>query len=76
MSMITGGGDVRVWPQPPQPQPRNGKRRFPSAFVMGRRRISPEALERFMQGLPPVPATTPRMRELDPAGAHLPVLLD
>jgi hypothetical protein len=35
---------------------------LPSAFVMGRRRISPDALERFMRGLPPDPDTTPRMR--------------
>jgi hypothetical protein len=37
---------------------------LPSAFVMGRRRISPDALERFMQGLPPDPNTAPRMKSI------------
>jgi hypothetical protein len=41
---------------------------LPSAFVMGRPRISPEALDRFMKGLPPDPATTPKMRTVAISG--------
>ena len=37
---------------------------LPSAFVAGRRRISPAALERFMAGLPPDPNTAPRMKSI------------
>jgi len=42
--------------------------RLPSALVMGRRRISPDALERFMKGLPPDPETAPRMRVVAVSG--------
>jgi excisionase family DNA binding protein len=36
--------------------------KLPSAFVCGRRRITPRALERFMQGLPPESTDTPRLK--------------
>jgi excisionase family DNA binding protein len=42
--------------------------KLPSAFVCGRRRISPRALERFMAGLPPEAADTPRMRSVAVSG--------
>jgi excisionase family DNA binding protein len=42
--------------------------RLPSAFVCGRRRISPRALERFMAGLPPEPADVPHMRTVSVPG--------
>ena len=38
--------------------------KLPTAFVCGRRRISPRALERFMSGLPPEPADVPQMRTI------------
>jgi excisionase family DNA binding protein len=42
--------------------------RLPSAFVCGRRRISPRALERFMAGLPPEPTDVPQMRTVSTPG--------
>ena len=38
--------------------------RLPSAFVCGRRRILPRALERFLTGLPPEPSDLPRMKTI------------
>ena len=46
--------------------------RLPSAFVCGRRRISPRALERFMQGLPPEPVDVPRMKTVSVPGHAVP----
>ena len=45
--------------------------RLPSAFVCGRRRISPRALERFMAGLPPEAAEVPRMRTVSVPGSAI-----
>jgi excisionase family DNA binding protein len=42
--------------------------KLPSAFVCGRRRISPHALERFMAGLPPEDDGAPALRSGGVAG--------
>jgi excisionase family DNA binding protein len=44
--------------------------KLPSAFVCGRRRISPRALERFMAGLEPEEADTPTMKTVSVSGRH------